>query len=649
MSEDSRNGDDTSVTPNSSAPIPGFGVSSARPELPAREHHLRTLADNVPELFSYVDAEGRYRYVNRRYREMFDRSGDEILGRTVAELLGAAAYRKIRPYVESALSGEEVTFQTELDIASLRRPVHVRYVPDIDAAGRVAGFFSLITDMTEQRGAERRLRESEARTQAILQALSANIAVLNSAGEIKQVNVGWEQFCRDNGGELRKCGLGVNYLAVCEAAAARGADEGRLAGDGIRDVLDGSRPSFTLEYPCHSPTEERWFRMEVTPMPTADGGAVISHSDISSRFRAEVALRKQHEFSERLLNLSPNIVLVLDSAGRIVQFNRYLEDLCGWKLDEVIGHDWFDVFVRERDRERGRQVHEELIRGIRLTQICHVIVSRDGKEFEIEWQDTPLWDPSGRTTGLLWSGRDVTEKRMLEREILEISSEERQTLGQELHDGICQELTGLAMLAQGLVDSLEESSATGAAGPHSRQALADAARRLTDGISRASEQARNLSHGLIPVDVDAQGLASALEELAVWTREVGAVECDFVCEGQVAISDSYVATHLYRIAQEAVRNALRHASPRRIGIGLATDGGRLDLRVADDGTGFSEAVNMLPGMGLRIMRYRADLIGGDLTIDSSRRRGTRVLCSLQRDGGHFQSVKPGQLYDEHTD
>ena len=645
MTEDSRDAEGQTaaapVAPNSSAPIPGFGAVSGSLELAARENQLRTLADNVPELFSYVDAESRYRYVNRRYREMFDRPHDQILGRSVAELLGPAMYSEIRPYVELALSGEEVTFQAELDTASGRRSVHVRYVPDIDAAGRVAGFFALVADITEQRAAERRLRESEAQTQAILRALSANIAVLDPCGQIQRVNAAWEQFCRENGGELRKCGVGVNYLDACESAAAKGADEGRLAGDGVRGVLAGSRPSFTLEYPCHSPTDERWFRMEVTPMPTAEGGAVVSHFDISSRCKAEVALRKQHEFSERLLNLSPNIVLVLDPAGLIVRFNRYLEELCGWTLDEVVGCDWFDVFVRERDRQRGRQFHKELIRGIRLTQNSQVIVSRDGKEFEIEWQDTPLRDAAGRTTGLLRTGRDVTEKRMLEREVLQISSEERQTFGQELHDGICQELTGLALLAQGLVDSLEGTSVTGGGDPHSPRDLADAARRLADGISRASEQARNLSHGLIPVDVDAQGLASALEDLAVWTREVGAAECDFVCEGQVAISDSYIATHLYRIAQEAVRNALRHASPRRIRIGVTTIGGRLDLSVVDDGTGFSDAVNMLPGMGLRIMRYRADLIGGILTIDSSRRRGTTVLCSLQRDEDHFESAIPG--------
>jgi two-component system CheB/CheR fusion protein len=141
-------------------------------------------------------------------------------------------------------------------------------------------------------------------------------------------------------------------------------------------------------------------------------------------------------------------------------------------------------------------------------------------------------------------------------------------------------------------------------------------------------QTRELARGLSPVRLEAEGLADALRELAAGTRKVFRCDCRFRCHPPVLVSNHTVATHLYRIAQEAVSNALRHGKARRIDISLAAKGHSVILAVNDNGRGIPGKLPKRTGMGLRIMRYRAEVIGGALKVEPSARGGTRVVCGV---------------------
>jgi two-component system sensor kinase FixL len=187
-----------------------------------------------------------------------------------------------------------------------------------------------------------------------------------------------------------------------------------------------------------------------------------------------------------------------------------------------------------------------------------------------------------------------------------------------LHDGAGQELTGLAMLAAQLSEDLSALKLTQAA----------AAAKIVRGLEEALDHVRALAKGLVPVEVDAEGLMAALAELAARTEELGGVRCEFQCDEPVSIGDNQTATQLYRLAQEAVTNALKHARARKIVIDLSAAENVVTLSVADDGQGFSESLASTAGSGLRIMRYRAELIGAEFQLARNEPHGTVVACTL---------------------
>ncbi len=211
------------------------------------------------------------------------------------------------------------------------------------------------------------------------------------------------------------------------------------------------------------------------------------------------------------------------------------------------------------------------------------------------------------------------ERKALEQAIAGISSQERQRIGQDLHDGLGQELTGIAFLAKGLEEKLQGRSEGESAD----------AKKITRLINEAIGHTRALARGLSPVPVEANGLMSALEELARGVRSVFRISCEFRCEEPVLLADNSAATHLYRIAQEAVDNAVKHGKAKQITIEISANNGTGVLSVADDGRGVRQTADGSRGLGLRIMKHRAEMVQGSVEIQPKDGRGTVVLCSFR--------------------
>jgi len=216
--------------------------------------------------------------------------------------------------------------------------------------------------------------------------------------------------------------------------------------------------------------------------------------------------------------------------------------------------------------------------------------------------------------------REMTERQRLEGEILKVSEREQRRIGHDLHDSLCQHLTATALAGQVLGERLAAKSLPEAA---------DAGKVVTlveDGI----ELARNLARGLYPVEMEAEGLMAAFQELANNITKGAKIQCVFECDKPVLIHDDAAATHLYRITQEAVRNAIRHGKPTRIGINLSEEGGIVRLSIEDDGIGMPEEFHPTDGLGVRIMAHRAAMVGGVFAIEPAPTGGTIVTCSLPK-------------------
>ena len=213
----------------------------------------------------------------------------------------------------------------------------------------------------------------------------------------------------------------------------------------------------------------------------------------------------------------------------------------------------------------------------------------------------------------------LERSQKLEREIIGISEREQQRIGRDLHDGLGQYMVAIGMAADSLKDDLEKESLRGA--PEMK--------RISDYLHNAVVRIRDISRGLSPVDRDEGGLEAALEELATSASRLANIPVTFICEGFLPVNNNERAVHLFRIAQEALGNAIKHGRPKLIVIALETDGNGISLRVSDDGTGIDPVLSKTSrGMGFNIMHYRARMAGGTLDIQPNSPTGTVVTCSI---------------------
>ena len=245
------------------------------------------------------------------------------------------------------------------------------------------------------------------------------------------------------------------------------------------------------------------------------------------------------------------------------------------------------------------------------------IVRPDGTTRWIRDRAFPVRDAQGEVYRIAGIAEDVTERRRLEDEIVQNSEREQVRIGQDLHDGLCQHL-----MRTGLASNLLERDLAAKSLPE-----AVVAQKISALLQDALAQARSVARGLYPVKLEAEGLASALKEMAVSLSQHSTVRFTVDTEEPALIGNHLVAVHLYRIAQEAVNNAMRHASPGHIAIRLTASREKIQLQISDDGTGIVTPAQRGQGMGLHIMAYRAHVIGGTVNVKRGDPGGTVVSCT----------------------
>ncbi len=360
---------------------------------------------------------------------------------------------------------------------------------------------------------------------------------------------------------------------------------------------------------------ERWLATRII-QATVEGGAVVIGAtyEITARRDAEDALRASEAVLRSVSENSPDYIVVADSNLNVTFVNRGRR---GRQPGAAVGRPFapapsgelLDIEHRLRSvLSTGRPVRFES-RGHRA----------DGTEVLFENRVGPV-EQRGKVTGVIVYSTDITDRRALEREILEISNREQRRIGSDLHDGLGQELTGIALMLRGLTSAVERGSALAVADLEEVVAL----------VNGAIDTTRTLARGLSPVALEGGGLVYALRALAARAREMYGLDVRFRSRVTPRVTLDAAATgHLYRIAQESLTNTARHAHAKAVTVQFTVRGRRVTLAVTDDGRGMSGGSGPRAGMGLKIMRYRAHMLGGELNIErAAEGSGTRIACTV---------------------
>ncbi|MEZ5302267.1 MAG: PAS domain S-box protein [Verrucomicrobiales bacterium] len=333
------------------------------------------------------------------------------------------------------------------------------------------------------------------------------------------------------------------------------------------------------------------------------------------------ALKDSVELSRAVLNTAVNAILTMGEDGVIISANKAVEKIFGYAEGELIGQKVNILMPAPYSREHDAYVNRYVETGERrIIGIGREVTAKrkDGTIFPCDLSVGEFYLADGRRlfTGIV---RDISERKSLEDRLLSIGEEERRQIGGEIHDDLCQRLFGIGCLTKALEQRAGADEAM-------RRGLAELGKLVTEANVRGREMAR----GLMPAALEADGLVYALRELAEASEHAFGIECAVEDQLGAPIHDAAAELQLYRIAQEAVGNAVRHGGAKRVSIRLAEAGERLALEVLDDGRGLPSADERTVGTGVLTMRRRARMLGGHCELVNRPGGGAAVLCRLPR-------------------
>lgn len=340
--------------------------------------------------------------------------------------------------------------------------------------------------------------------------------------------------------------------------------------------------------------------------------------DVTQQKKFEKKLKENERRYRMLFQATTDEIMVfqLDDAKKplpYIEVNNIACDILGYTHDELLQKTVYDI-VDFDEQEINKRIEEVLRRGKTVSETKHL--TKEGEAIPLEIS-VRAFNYDGRPT-IISIGRDIRERLKLEREILNISEKERQRIGRDLHDDLGQMLTGIGLIGQNLSNKLKTKD----------RDTAEEVQKIVDMIREADEHARSLARGLVPVNVQSNGLDSALQELINKAEKMYDIDIFYSNNVHNIFDTNLPAIHLYRIVQEAINNAVKHGKATSIEVELFSDNQHLLLRIKDNGCGFSETSHQSDGMGIRIMHFRAQMIGGNLEINSDKKKGTEVICRL---------------------
>lgn len=391
-------------------------------QLAEREQLFRLLAENSKDLvFRYaLKPSPRFEYVSPSATEIVGYTPEEHyanprLGFEIVHPEDEHILHEMMRDPESLLAEPAVIRWTRKDGRLVW--VEQRVVPIRDEHGDLTALEGRARDITEMVTAENALRESGDFNRAVLDALQSNIAVLDADGRIKAVNRSWLQFAVENQADMSRTGVGSDYLAVCDSAAAEGDDYAGKVSTGIRGVMDGSSPLFSLEYPCDTSDGRRWFLLRATPLSKRRGGVVVSHLDITERRTMEEALRAGEERYRAIFENTGSAMLIIEEDSTIALVNSEFEKLSGYSKAEVEGEMKWSSFVLGDDLGRLTEYHASRLRDAASAPRSYQFRARDRFGSGKSLLATAALVPGTRRTVI--SVIDETERRFYEEAALQ--------------------------------------------------------------------------------------------------------------------------------------------------------------------------------------------------------------------------------------
>jgi PAS domain S-box-containing protein len=585
-------------------PAPDAGTGEQIPPY----HALKTFFDISPDMFCVADSDGCFRIVNPAF--------EKFLGYTRQVLFETPFIEFVHPE-DKALTTAATTSNTREPMSHFENRYRCRdgsykwLAWTAVLASQEGLIYAVARDITEARNSQLEKEKQRDLFETVLANVPASIFWKDRNSVYLGAN---KRFAQDTG--LRNPD---ELIGKTDYDMAWTQEEAEFYRRCDRQVLDSGQPLLNIEESQRQADgKEVYLHTNKVPLRDELGevyGMLGIYMDITERKQAEMALRESEARYRAVVETAADGFWMLDGDGRILATNNAYARRSGYSREQLLTMSIADVEADEDTAVVRRHMDHVRHLGSDTFETHHRASNGDVWPVEVH---TSYWESGGEYYFAFL--HDMSERMALERSIIEASTAEQERIGRDIHDGLGQQLTGLSILAKAEEQRLRRAG---------EEQAADAVAMLGEHTEAALHQARAMARGLRPVEVAPDGLAYALANLAKQVTTTGGVNCRFLGLADLAVEDEVVAMHLFRIAQEAAQNALKHAQATHIEVDLRRVPEGLLLMVRDDGRGIDPGVEHGDKMGLKIMRYRANILGGRLTIDSAPHSGTLVCCVVE--------------------
>lgn len=582
-----------------------------------RESHslFRRIIEGTGDGIFIYDLDGRILMNNTAGAELVGFKSAEMVGKSIEEVFPPEIARTVRGQSELVLAtGRTIGYELVLNSPKGTRTALVQKGIYRNHRNEAVGLIAIARDITERKQAEERLIRSEHHFRALIEKSADCILLLSEDGTILYASPPSKEISGYESEELKRTSL-FFWIHPSELS---------LIQQRFGDLLELPGASICMEF-RHLCKDGQWKWMEATATNLLHDPSVyaivFNGRDISERKGSEQELRQ----FKAIIESSIDGIISVDLEGKITSWNPAAQNIFGYSEAEILGKDC-RILVAENRLAEIKTFTDAVMRGKGIDDFQTARIRRDGRRVDISLSLSPIRKDNQRLCGCAIIVRDITERRRLEREVLEISDFEKHRIGQDLHDDLCQHLVGISMIGNLLYAELTRLGLK----------QADDAKQVTDMIRTAVDHARILAKGLSPLNIANAGLGESLQILVSNTEQLFRVPCFFECNTPLHIEDSEGTTHFYRIAQEALHNAVKHSKGTKVVVRLEEAGDAILVTVRDDGVGppDSKKRSAGTGLGMHTMHYRARIIGATLEISRNAEGGTSVICRLPKQKDH---------------
>ncbi len=592
-----------------------LAVSTAN--LQRKENNYSSLFNSIADIVIIHDLEGSVLEINRSGLEYFGISESDVVGKSVLNLFNYQSVTDISSSIMNMSSIDRKIIETSIENA-------MGEIVPVEVSSRLVEFnndyaiLSIFRDVKEKRNSD----ELRRLISLIIDDSDDAVIGVTLGGEIVSWNTSAERIFGYTADEIN----GSSYSRLIPPYQP----------DFYPYLLERVRAGEKIDHyetvGLGKSGDQIYLSLKIVPIRDSLGeiiGASIIERDVTEEQRAREKIRKGKDFLKNLDEINPAFYLAIDSAANILSMNRAMLIALDYTLGEVVGRNYIDLLFHESDRTIQRQDFMKLIQRRKVIVNETSIYTKSGEEILVEWHGKPVLQVNGRVDFIFLVGIDITERKRLEKTLMETNTAERLRIGQELHDRLAQHLAGITFKGELLKIKISDAQ------PEAVPDIDEIVGLVNAAVNKTREIAKELS----PVEISSGGLLSAVESLRDEVKNSSGINVLIRWDNNITLAGKLELSNLYHIIRESISNSIDVNKARNIVVTLYKDGGIGIIEIMDDGVDIDEIDRERNRLFQSMIRYRSWLIGASIEMKSNPGGGVTVSCRFKLSG---EAINPDE-------